>query len=133
MFVACLVCMWAHECMCINMSVCAYACSLLFCFYMCNCIFQHVGISVNSCLRICINVALLFLPDPFPILLSLSHQLSMFPISVPPLFSVTKQASKHVSLYLKNGFFSFTVPFSPCTCFLPLPCYLKLCHSPIDY
>lgn len=65
--------------------------------------------------------------------LSLSHQLNMFPVSVPPLSSVAKQASKHVSLYLKSGFFSSTVLFSPCTCFLPLPRYLKLCHSPIDY
>lgn len=44
--------------------------------------------SVNSCLRICMNVSLLFMAHLSSPFLSLSHQLNTFLISVPPLFTI---------------------------------------------
>lgn len=46
-----------------HVCICVYACSPLISLYVQVCIFQHVGVSVNSRLRICTNVLLLFLPD----------------------------------------------------------------------
>lgn len=91
-----------HEFMCINMFVCMLAlhwciftCVIVYistCRYVCEFIFEHLHECGSS----------FFARSIFPI--PLSHQLNMFPISVPPLFS--HQTSFYSLVYLKSGFFS---------------------------
>lgn len=62
-----------HMSACVETGFCLCVCLLSIDLAICVTVFQHVGMSVNSCLRICMNVSLLFFaPSLFPIPESLS-------------------------------------------------------------